>query len=324
LIAIMMMAFMVTVAFSIDIARMHLSRTELRTATDAAAKAAATTLADTTDPEQAITRGQQIAAANLVASESLLLDRGDFVFGKGQQSLTGSFEFDPDDVPLNSVRVLGRRTADSPSGPVVLFLGKMMGMEFFEPQAHATSTYIERDVVLVVDRSGSMEGEKFADLVAAIDTFVATLGETPVDEQVGLASYSEFATADVALTADLAAISAGVRAMPIGGYTSISRGIDAGGTVIRGGRGSGFVERTMIVMTDGLHNRGAEPSESAIIMAAEGVKIHTITFGADADQGRMIDVAAIGGGRHFHAETGEQLRQIYRQIALTLSTMITE
>ena len=41
LIAIMMIGFMVAVAFSVDIAQMHLSRTELRTATDAASKAAA-------------------------------------------------------------------------------------------------------------------------------------------------------------------------------------------------------------------------------------------------------------------------------------------
>jgi Ca-activated chloride channel family protein len=324
LIAIMMLGFMVAVAFSVDVAMMHLSRTELRTATDAATKAAAATLADSVNVDQAITRGQQIAAANTVNGQALLLARSDFQFGRSQQLSSGRFEFSPDSIPRNSVRVDGRRTFGSLSGPVPLFFGNILGVEYFEPQTQATATYIERDIALVVDRSGSMTGTKFLDLTAAIDIFVSTLDETPVDERVGLASYSEFATADVSLTSDLSQISSGVRALRLGGFTSISRGMEAGRTVMNSSRSPEFVERTMIVMTDGLHNRGPEPRTTAISLAADGVKIHTITFGRDADRRRMEEVALIGGGRHYHADNGTQLREIYREIALTLSTMITE
>ena len=73
LIAIMMIGFMITVAFSIDVAHMHLSKTELRTATDAASKAAAATLSDTYSEELAIKRGQEIAARNLVHGDPLVL-----------------------------------------------------------------------------------------------------------------------------------------------------------------------------------------------------------------------------------------------------------
>lgn len=324
LIAIMMIGFMVAVAFSVDIAQMHLSRTELRTATDAASKAAAATLADTVDLNQAVTRGQEIAAANTVNGQPLLLSRDDFQFGNSKELSNGRFEFSSNDFPRNSVRVDGKRTVGSRSGAVPLFFGNLMGMEFFEPRSRATATYIERDVVLVVDRSGSMRGSKFRDLVSAIDIFVETLDDTPVDEQVGLASYSEFASADVALTKDLKKISDRVRSLRLGGLTSISRGMESGGTVMDGSRDTDFVERTMIVMTDGRHNRGPEPRNAATVLAKDGVKIHTITFGADADRTRMIEVAEIGGGRHFHANNGAQLRAIYREIALTLSTMITE
>jgi Mg-chelatase subunit ChlD len=237
---------------------------------------------------------------------------------------SGKFAFAANQSPKNSVQVLGRRTHDSPSGPVPLFFGNLMGMRFFEPQCIAAATYIERDVVLVVDRSGSMKGDKFLSLVDAIDVFVKTLQETPVDEQVGLASYSDTATSDVYLTENLDEISAGIRGLPVDGYTSISRGMNAGRVILDNSRGIDFVERTMIVMTDGLHNRGPEPREEALLLAAAGVTIHTITFGADADQKRMIEVAAIGGGRHYHAEDGSQLREIYREIALTLSTLMTQ
>ena len=324
LIAIMMIGFMVTIAFSVDVAQMHLSRTELRTATDAASKAAAATLAETMDPKLAIKRGQEIASANRVNGDPLLLDRNDFSFGRSIQRTSGKFEFAADKTPQNTVRVAGRRTVDSLSGPIPLFFGNLLGVDFFQPEVVASSTYIERDVVLVVDRSGSMWGKKFRGLIRAIDTFVATLEETPVDERVGLASYSNYATADVQLTENLPLISEKIRQLRLGGYTSISRGMRAGISIMDASRNAQFVERTMIVMTDGQHNRGIEPSFVARELSEDGVTIHTITFGTNADRLRMAEVAAIGGGRHFHADSGVQLEKVYREIALTLSTIMTQ
>lgn len=324
LIVVLLFAFMLAVAFSVDIAQMHLSRTELRSATDAASKAAAVTLAETLSVSQAIARGQQIAAANTVNNEPLLLAPGDFSFGRSTEQANGKFAFTSGGRPQNSVVVNGRRTTDSRSGPVPLFFGNVYGLEFFEPAVTAAATYIERDIVLVVDRSGSMAGPKYADLTAAIDVFVATLNTTPVDESVGLASYSEFATEDVPLTENLIAISDGMRSLSIGGFTSISRGMEAGERLMNNSRDAGFVERTFIVMTDGLHNRGAEPRGVARRLAADNVTIHTITFGSDADQGRMREIARIGGGRHFQANDAAQLIQVYREIALTLNTLMTQ
>lgn len=324
LIAVMMIAFMATVAFSVDVAFMHLTRTELRTATDAASKAAALTLSQTFDRDQAIARGQQISALNTVGGDPLLLYTSDFQFGRSEETPGGRFVFNTSATPTNSVRVDGRRTTGSRSGPIPLFFGNVMGLQFFEPVSSAAATYIERDIVLVVDRSGSMRGQKFTDLVSAITIFNATLGATPVDEQVGLASYSEFATEDVQLTDNLALISSTMASLPVGGYTSISRGMRAGKNIMDRSRDVEFVERTLIVMTDGRHNRGAEPRGVAQELARERVQIHTITFGADADIPRMQEVATIGGGRHYHALTGDELRDIYREIALTLSTLMTE
>jgi hypothetical protein len=80
----------------------------------------------------------------------------------------------------------------------------------------------------------------------------------------------------------------------------------------------------MIVMTDGLHNRGPEPRIVARSLADQNVVIHTITFGSAADIPRMQEVATIGQGRHFHAASGAQLAEIYREIALSLGTLLTE
>ena len=324
LILLMMIGFMIAVAFSVDIAYMHLARTELRSATDAASKAAAIELSRSLDQGQAIAKGQEIAAKNSVNGEPLLIAPGEFTFGRSTEQLSGKFVFSQGGIPNNSVHVIGRRTEGSLSGPVPLFFGNIFGVNVFEPVTTATATYIERDIVLVVDRSGSMRGQKFADLITAINIFTTTLDETPVDEQVGLASYNNRSSEDVDLTANLADITAALAALPVGGFTSISRGMAAGAEIMNRSRSPEFVERTLIVMTDGRHNRGPEPAGVATLLAADGVTIHTITFGADADLGRMVDVASIGNGQHFHADNGADLAEIYREIALTLSTMMTE
>lgn len=324
LIAVMLFMFLITMAFSIDIAQMHLTRAELRAATDAAANAAATELATTFSQADAISRGQQIAAANSVNSEPLLLSPADFSFGRSERQGNGKFTFTAGGSPSNSVRVDGRRTTGSRSGAVPLFFGNVTGTDIFEPIQNSTATYIERDITLVIDRSGSMSGQKIVELTAAINVFINLLNTTPVEEEVGLASYNSTASEDVQLTDDVNEILAALPLLRTGGLTSISRGMQAGQNIATRGRPPNFVERTMIVMTDGRHNRGIEPRIVAADLVNDEVTIHTITFGRGADLARMQEVATIGGGKHFHADSGLELEQVYREIALTLGTVLTE
>ena len=43
-----------------------------------------------------------------------------------------------------------------------------------------------------------------------------------------------------------------------------------------------------------------------------------------ADKSAMTQVARIGGGRFFHADNGAELERVFREIALTLSTILTQ
>ena len=45
---------------------------------------------------------------------------------------------------------------------------------------------------------------------------------------------------------------------------------------------------------------------------------------AGADQARMQQVAEIGGGNHYHADTGAQLVDVFREIANNLPTIVTK
>ena len=325
LVLVMIVAFIVTVAFSVDIAYMNLVKSELRSATDAAAKATSEALARTQDRNAAIARGKEIGSQNTVANRPMQFADGDFLFGRSELNADGKFVFSNGRSPFNSVRVNGRRTASSLSGSGGLFFGQMFGVNNFEPTEVCTATHIQRDIVLVVDRSGSMlDDNKFNDLRSAIAIFVDVMSDSPVNERIGLASYSTTESEDVELTEDLSLITRQMDSMPVGGFTNISGGIDAGANILSRGRSREFVERTVVVMTDGLQNRGRPAAQAASSLAANGATIHAITFGRDADQSAMAAVAEIGKGRFFHAANGAQLRTIFREIALTLKSIITE
>ena len=179
-------------AFTINIAWMQLTRTELRTATDAASRAGSRTLSLTQDIDEARTAAVAGAGNNLIAGDPLLLAAADVQFGFTSPQTTGPWTFaarDPAATDINAVRITGRRVAGSPSGPISMLFGGLFDRTTFEPIKTATQT--DRDVVLVLDRSGSMgtttpTGTRWTDLQLAVDTFLDTLELTPQDEQVGL------------------------------------------------------------------------------------------------------------------------------------------
>ena len=157
LIAGLLMMVLVMVAFSVDIALMHLARTELRVATDAAAKAATYMLTETNgDTNAAIAEGIAIAGQNEVAGSPLTLTSTDFEFGQATRNLDGTWSFQSGVFPYASVRVTGEKSATSASGPVNLFFGGVFGRDTFTPTEIATASQFQQELVLCVDRSHSL------------------------------------------------------------------------------------------------------------------------------------------------------------------------
>jgi Ca-activated chloride channel homolog len=155
--ALMMIVFLATVAFSVDVAYMQLSKVQLRTATDAAARAAGESLSRQQNIDISRQAAKDIAEANLVAGDPLLLDDSDIVFGNSAEQASGAWAFTPGGTPINAVRVFGRRTREAPSGSVATFFGRVFDVFDFEPTQAATVVRLDRDICLVVDRSSSMK-----------------------------------------------------------------------------------------------------------------------------------------------------------------------
>jgi Ca-activated chloride channel homolog len=357
LIAICLPLCIIMAAFAVDVAWMQLCRTELRTATDAAARAAAKELSLSQSVDKSRSRAKEAAARNSVAGDPLLLADADVEFGKGAQATpTSRFQFTPGAVNPNAVRVTGRRTDGSRSGPVNLLFAGVLGVEQFKPLETATSTQLDRDICLVLDRSGSMmeslngganpQGNcdkphptksRWGALAIAVNSFLDELAKTKQDERVGMASYSsdekdcgntyKISTIDTDLVGDYSKVRGEITRIsskPVKGRTAISAGLDEGIKVLTGKKTRPFAVKTIILMTDGIHNLGKEPILSARDAAKKDIVVHTITFSDDADIKRMQDVANATGGKHFHAPDAAALVKIFKEIASTLPVLTTE
>ncbi|MGI9456233.1 MAG: vWA domain-containing protein [Aeoliella sp.] len=362
LIAILLPVIALLAAFAVDVAWMQLVNTELRTATDAASRAGAKVLSVAQDQNAARAAALDAASRNLVAGDPMLLAASDVKFGRSEQLTPGArFTFTETNVGvLNAIKVDGRRTQGAPGGPVDLFFARLVGKDFYEPTQTATSTVLDRDICVVIDRSGSMgldinfpgggngqncgpmaSNTRFAALDAAIVVFLQELDLTFPNELVALASYSnrfqtncsggniDLQTADIRqeLTQNYSLVRGEMTQFMtngIGGRTAIGEGLIKGIEAITSPLARPFAVKTIVLMTDGRHNEGVEPAVIAQQAAAQDIVVHTISFSPSADLTRMQDVADATGGQHFHADTAGDLADIFRQIARTLPVLLTE
>ncbi len=326
MIGVVFVILFISAAFAIDIARMHVTRSELRTATDAAAKAAVEALGR----EQSIEAGRAAAVAiaqrNIVAGEGLNLRGSDIEFGGSVAQPDGSFAFDPDSSFVNAARVVGSRTEGSLGGSVNLFFAPIFGVENFQPTQVATATRTDRDIALVLDVSGSMGSRgRFAALQNGVDVFLQELDSTPQQELVSLSVYSTDSTKLQDLTGDMNQIRNAFADQRPGGFTAIGRGLSTGlDSIVNDFRARPFALKSIVVMTDGNQNRGVNPTVIARQCANQDVTVHTITFSGGANQRLMREVADLASGRHIHAESNQQLVEAFQEIARQLQVLLIE
>ena len=145
--------------FAIDVGRLMICKAELQNAVDAASLAGASQLSGhMTQEEKQLVRAEAtaLAAANTVAGKPLTLADADIEFGHYDAD-TGSFVPELQAHVVDSIRITGRRTQDSPDGPIGLFFGPLFGWDEAELVGTVgTGTKPRRYVSFVLDRSGSM------------------------------------------------------------------------------------------------------------------------------------------------------------------------
>ncbi len=159
-----------------------------------------------------------------------------------------------------------------------------------------------------------------------VDAFLDILDVTDQDELVSLVTFNTNTYVEFDLQSNYDLIRTKVASIKPYNGTAIGDGMLAGvDPIIDGEDARLFAAKTIVVLTDGENNNGEEPEDAAEdIIEDNNVTIHTVTFTPGADQDAMEDVAATGFGRHYHADDGDGLIDIFEEIANNLPTILTE
>lgn len=356
LMALLFPILLIMAGFAINIAYVQLTATEMQIATDTAARAAGRKYTSTKSETESLAIANQLGSLNLVAGQPLDFDSSNIEFGQSTRaSVSERYQFvNTSGVAANSVRLVGART-DTDNGPVETFFPSVFGASSFQLTSSAISTQMEIDICIVFDRSGSMAyadnevavyppipaaaptgwdfGDpvpsvcRWLDAVAAADEFLKTLTASPLDEKVALATYATGGTIDEDLTSDFSRIMAGLNTYTNdldGGGTNIAAGLEAGRAATDSDKARKFAAKVVLIMTDGRKTAGPNPESMAKGIASDGGMLICVTFSDEADQALMKKLADLGNGFHMHANTKDDLKTVFENIAKLLPTLITK
>ena len=172
------------------------------------------------------------------------------------------------------------------------------------------------DVVLALDRSGSMVGTPFTDAKTAAKTFVDEM-DLSVD-QVSLVSFSSSARLDQPLTQDSTAIKNKIDSLSATGGTDIADAIRDAHSELRSSRHKPANQPVIVLLTDGKPDGSTAASalSAANTAKAQGSYIITVgllgSVGLDSDLLRNI---ASTPADYYETPDSSELVQIYRDIA---------
>ncbi len=161
IVALWFIVLMGMCALAVDAGRLYLAEMQLQLSVDAASLAGASQLSGVQgsldeDKAKAVVAAKAVAAANRVAGDSLILTDEDIVFGR-YDAENGEFIPESQAQIVDSVRVRGRRTDDSPNGPIPTFLASIFGVdEISFSHISGVASKPRRYIAFVIDRSGSM------------------------------------------------------------------------------------------------------------------------------------------------------------------------
>lgn len=170
------------------------------------------------------------------------------------------------------------------------------------------------NVALVIDRSGSMSGDRLA---AAKKGAEAALERLASDDIVSLVSYNH--EVDVLREADRFgpqrdALQKAIDGLSASGTTALYAGVKEGGEQVKAHRSDLKVNR-VVLLSDGLANVGpSTPRDLAELgreLASKGISVSTIGLGLEYNEDLMQRLAASSDGNHVFVERPSDLAEIF-------------
>jgi Mg-chelatase subunit ChlD len=336
-------------SMSVEVGMMYYAKNQLQITADASALAAVQELI-ANDPVGARNRAMAMAASNTVTGNSIALDPAtDIEFGRWANG-----QFVPDGVNADAVRVTARRTSQSANGALPLYFAPLLGFNEVDITATAVAKLANIDLMLVLDRSGSMDDD------TVYQNGVPVNGIQPMDalrvaaksfiddlkqgfDNVGIVSYSRSSSSpiDLRITSDLQVAKAGIDNIPQpNSYTNIGDGMDKALREFRSNRARTSTAKIMVLLSDGAptctesgscnlsswtRQRGIDYALAKAAEAAAGdIIIHTISLGAGADRTLMQQIAQATGGKEFFSSSGSDLSQVFQDIKEEIPVRLTQ
>ena len=171
------------------------------------------------------------------------------------------------------------------------------------------------NLALVLDRSGSMQGDR---IVRAREAAIAAVQRLDERDYVSVVVFDDridvLAGAQTASEANKAAIVEKLRTVEARGATAIFGGVSAGASEIRKNLARKLVNR-IVLLSDGEANVGpSSPEELGLLGASlvkEGVSVSTLGVGLGYNENLMAALATRSDGNTYFIENGDDIPRIF-------------
>lgn len=202
------------------------------------------------------------------------------------------------------------------------------GEDFFVTLSLSASPDIQSnptDIILILDRSGSMAGiplqetklgaKAFIDIIA--EATEGSPGQIGSGSRIGMVSFSTIATKDVPLTTSVADLNLAIDALGAGGNTNHADAFKKARELFDPQSPN---NKVIVMFTDGNTTVGADPSLEAKAARDEGIIIYCIGLGSGIDVAALNDWATDPDSTHVAiAPNPEDLKQLFEDLAANIS-----
>jgi Ca-activated chloride channel family protein len=171
------------------------------------------------------------------------------------------------------------------------------------------------NLAIVLDKSGSMQGEKIEQARRAAIDALSLLGP---DDIVSVITYDSTVNVLVPSTklTEPDTVAKAIRGIQAGGNTALFAGVSKGAAEVRKFLDRERVNR-VILLSDGLANVGpSSPGELGALGASllkENISVSTLGLGLGYNEDLMVQLAGKSGGNHQFIEEASELADVFRR-----------